>query len=146
MFRRLRDYIYDISDVFIVLIVVFAATGVITWRASSLMDYPKYIEANPELKASIEHAAEERAAQAAQAQPEKRIIQASINIEPDFKGSWGDVADRLAAAGIIRKTDRDAFVRKAQELNYADRPLTGVFVLSEDMSFGNIIGVLCGVN
>lgn len=144
MFKRLRDYIYDISDVFVALVVIFAAAGVITWRASSLIDYPKYVENNPELKASIELAAEARAARIAESQPEKRVIQTSISIEVDFKGGWGEVADRLVAAKIIKETDRDAFVRKAKELNYADRPLVGVFVLSSDMSFGRIVMELCG--
>ena len=144
MFKRLRDYIYDISDVFVVLVVIFAAAGVITWRASSLVDYPKYIESDPELKASIEYAAETRAAQIAQTQPEKKIIQASISIGTDFDGDWSDIADRLIAAKIIKETDKDAFVRKAKDLDLADRPQVGVFVLSSNMSFASIIMELCG--
>ena len=144
MFRRLRDYIYDISDVFVALVVIFAAAGVITWRASSLIDYLKYIDDHPDLKASIQYAAEERAAQVAERQPENRAIQATISIELDFNGDWNDVANRLIASKIIKSTDKEAFVNKAIQLNYADRPQVGVFVLKSDMSFGEIIRILCG--
>lgn len=144
MFKRLRDYIYDISDVFVALVVIFAAAGVITWRASSLVEYPKYIEDHPDLQATIQQATESKAAQAVIVQPENRIIQASLNIESDFNGGWSAVADRLIAAKIIRTSDRDAFLAKVRELNLADRPKVGVFVLRSDMSFGNIIRLLCG--
>ena len=68
--------------------------------------------------------------------PEKITIDRSWNFTVP-------TADGIAAK-IIKETDKDAFVRKAKDLDLADRPQVGVFVLSSNMSFASIIMELCG--
>ena len=43
MFKRIRDFIYDINDIFVALIILALAAGVIYWRSSSIVEYPKYL-------------------------------------------------------------------------------------------------------
>jgi len=45
MLKRIRDFIYDINDIFVALIIVLAAAGIIIWRSTNIMDYPKYMAA-----------------------------------------------------------------------------------------------------
>ncbi len=149
MFKKIRDYVYDISDVFLTLLIIIAAAGIIIWRASSLVDYPKYIDAHPSLKASIETAlreqdekrietAERRAKEAG-----RQVVKTSLTIESDFDGDWGTVADRLITARIIKATDREEFVSKASDLYPDDKPDVGTYALSSDMTFSQIVRILC---
>ena len=45
MIKRIRDFIYDINDIFIALLIVLVAAGIIVWRSSSIMKYPEYLAA-----------------------------------------------------------------------------------------------------
>ena len=45
MFRRIRDYIYDINDIFIALMIIVVALGIIVWRSTTIMAYPEYLAA-----------------------------------------------------------------------------------------------------
>ena len=45
MIKRIRDFIYDINDIFIALLIVLIAAGIIVWRSSSIMKYPEYLAA-----------------------------------------------------------------------------------------------------
>ncbi len=43
MIKRIRDFIYDINDIFVALLIVLIAAGIIIWRSSSIMKYPEYM-------------------------------------------------------------------------------------------------------
>ena len=43
MFKRIRDFIYDINDVFVAIVILLIAVGVIFWRSTSIMAYPQYL-------------------------------------------------------------------------------------------------------
>ena len=43
LFKAIGDFIYDINDIFITLLIVIVAAGIIIWRASSIMAYPQYL-------------------------------------------------------------------------------------------------------
>ncbi len=45
MFKRIRDYIYDINDIFIALMIIIVAAGIIVWRSTMIMSYPEYLSA-----------------------------------------------------------------------------------------------------
>ena len=45
MIKRIRDFIYDINDIFVALLIVLVAAGIIIWRSSSIMKYPEYLAA-----------------------------------------------------------------------------------------------------
>ena len=45
MFKRIRDFIYDINDIFVALVIVIIAAGIIVWRSSNIMSYPQYLQA-----------------------------------------------------------------------------------------------------
>ena len=151
MFKKIRDFVYDISDIFITLIIIFAAAGIIMWRAGSLVDYPQYIDEHPQLKSSIElvvrQQEEKRAETAARRAKEasRGIIKATINIESGFDGGWDTVAERLISAKIIKEDEKEAFVEKAEELDLGEKPAVGIFALSSDMTYSQIIRILCGI-
>ena len=148
MFKKIRDFVYDISDIFIALIIIFAAAGIITWRASSLVDYPGYIDTHPSLKASIEMVLrtqeEKRAETAARRakEAEKNIVRTTLTIESDFDGDWKTVAARLVTARIIKAEDKDAFIEKAEELYPDGKPDIGTFALRSDMTLSQIVRTL----
>ena len=43
MIKRIRDFIYDINDVFVAIVILLIAVGVIFWRSTSIMAYPQYL-------------------------------------------------------------------------------------------------------
>lgn len=43
MLKRIRDFIYDINDIFVALIILALAAGVIYWRSANIVEYPKYL-------------------------------------------------------------------------------------------------------
>ena len=43
MIKKIRDFIYDINDIFIALLIVLIAAGRIVWRSTSIMKYPEYL-------------------------------------------------------------------------------------------------------
>ena len=49
MLKRIRDFIYDINDIFVAIVILLAAAGIIIWRSTSIMAYPDYLAAkNPQ--------------------------------------------------------------------------------------------------
>ncbi len=43
MFKKIRDFIYDINDIFVAIIILAVAAGIIYWRSTSIMAYPAYL-------------------------------------------------------------------------------------------------------
>ena len=54
MFKRIRDFIYDINDIFVAIIILALAAGVIYWRSANIVDYPKYLSEKNNTNASSE--------------------------------------------------------------------------------------------
>ena len=54
MFKRIRDFIYDINDIFVALIILALAAGVIYWRSANIVEYPKYLSEKNHANASSE--------------------------------------------------------------------------------------------
>ena len=48
MLKKIRDFIYDINDIFVAIVILLAAAGIIVWRSTAIMAYPEYLAAkNP---------------------------------------------------------------------------------------------------
>ena len=48
MLKKIRDFIYDINDIFVAIVILLAAAGIIFWRSTAIMAYPEYLAAkNP---------------------------------------------------------------------------------------------------
>ena len=48
MLKKIRDFIYDINGIFVAIIILLAAAGIIIWRSTAIMAYPDYLAAkNP---------------------------------------------------------------------------------------------------
>ncbi|MBR5731767.1 MAG: hypothetical protein IKX89_07455 [Firmicutes bacterium] len=45
MLKKLRDFIYDINDIFVAIVIILAAAGIIIWRSTAIMAYPEYLAA-----------------------------------------------------------------------------------------------------
>ncbi len=177
MFKRIRDFIYDINDVFIALVIVLAAAGIIVWRATDIVNYPQYLANKASTPASqTEQSADPKPANtitntnAGQNEPDPNagqtdpgqdinqggegtvepavtptVVNATITIESGFKGGWGTVVNRLVSAGLMNASDKQTFIAKVVELKL-DRSLRiGSFDLSSDMSFEQMIKILCKV-
>ena len=43
MLKKIRDFIYDINDIFVAIIIIAVAAGVIYWRSTNIMAYPDYL-------------------------------------------------------------------------------------------------------
>ena len=49
MLKKIRDFIYDINDIFVAIIILLAAAGIIIWRSTAIMAYPEYLASkNPQ--------------------------------------------------------------------------------------------------
>ena len=210
MFKRIRDFVYDINDIFIALILVLAAVGVIVWRSVDIMNYPKYLANKPastvvenidipddpadpvDPNSSADPGNNEdpngSGQQGAAADPKQgteqnqntasnqnaaqnqnttentdktenkdntektenktntaKPVTATINIESGFKGGWNTVVNRLVSAGLIKSSDKTAFINKVIKLKL-DRSLrVGTYKLSSDMSHEEMIKILCKV-
>ena len=198
MFKRVRDFIYDINDIFIALIIVLAAAGVIVWRSVDIMNYPKYLANKPlttvedvnftdtdlepvdpnasedpdgqgqndpgqdqqgtvpgpdqsttpeqqsgQQDSSSSTPAEQSGSNDQEQSDGKKVITATINIESGFRGGWNTVVNRLVSAGLLKSTDKDAFIKKVISLKL-DRSLrVGTYKLSSDMSYEQMIKILC---
>ena len=48
MLKKIRDFIYDINDIFVAIVILLAAAGIIIWRSTAIMAYPEYLaDKNP---------------------------------------------------------------------------------------------------
>ena len=54
MFRRIRDFIYDINDIFIALMIILVAVGIIVWRSTMIMSYPEYLANKPDKTVTLD--------------------------------------------------------------------------------------------
>ena len=52
MLKKLRDFIYDINDIFVAIIILALAAGVIYWRSANIVEYPKYLAEKNHVNAS----------------------------------------------------------------------------------------------
>ena len=43
MLKKIRDFIYDINDIFVAIVILLAAAGIIIWRSTAIMAYPDYL-------------------------------------------------------------------------------------------------------
>ena len=43
LFKAIGDFIYDVNDIIITLVIVLIAAAIIIWRATSIMAYPDYL-------------------------------------------------------------------------------------------------------
>lgn len=202
MFKRIRDFIYDINDIFIALVIIIVAAGIIVWRSTVIMSYPEYL-ANKEAAAAdtvtpidaplpssnttqnvtinvspntgsqnetpntdsqntaentnqqsntASNTADNTAAdQSGQTDPQggeqtKPVVKANITIEFGFRGNWYTVADRIIEAGVISQEERDAFYNTVLDLGLGRNLQIGTFELSSDMTYEQMIKILCNVN
>ena len=184
MFRRIRDFIYDINDIFIALMIILVAVGIIVWRSTMIMSYPEYLANKPDKTVTLddpavtgnvsvvipggsqneadnsaensgegtaeENSGEELAGQGGQSTEEgtqEPAVIANITIEFGFRGSWYTVADRIIEAGILKTEDRDAFFNTANDnAKYRTGLKVGTFTLSSDMTYEQMIRVLCNLD
>jgi len=48
--KKLRDFIYNFNDIFVALLIIIVAAGVIFWRVNAIMDYSGYVASRSEEK------------------------------------------------------------------------------------------------
>ena len=53
MLKKIRDFIYDINDIFVAIIILLAAAGIIFWRSTAIMAYPDYLAAKNQQPNSV---------------------------------------------------------------------------------------------
>lgn len=196
MLKRIRDFIYDINDIFVALVIVLIAAGVIIWRSASIMDYPSYVakHANSGSNTSINfdpagsnttntvpqtntatntvepqtntadpqqgatntvtppantvdpntNTADPNTNTVQPNQPDANgVVKGTITIEPGAKGGWSAIADKIIAIGVFKDSDKKDFVAKVNELGLASRAQPGTFELSSDMSFEQMVRIIC---
>ena len=182
MLKRIKDFIYDINDIFVALIIVLIAAGIIIWRSTSIMAYSGQSTANQpsnahtntidvdfsgvdltptpvgdhdepdqsgEDQSGEDQQGEEQSGQGTQDGQDTQtepsdddVITATITIEKGV-GSWSAVANRLVDAGLIKAEEKSAFIKKVNDLGLGTKLQIGTFKLSSDMSFEEMIKVLC---
>ena len=198
MFKRIRDYIYDINDIFIALMIIVVAVGIIVWRSTTIMAYPEYLAAkeaaantvtpidappsntvdqngvtinvtpntggensseNTGESSTSENTAENDTSQNTadsqggesqtgqgedqSGQVQEPVVTADITIEFGFRGNWYTVADRIIDAGVLKPEARDAFYQTVLDIGLSRNLQIGTFTLSSDMSYEQMIKILC---
>ena len=185
MFKRIRDFIYDINDIFIALVIILVAVGIIVWRSTTIMAYPEYLAAKAEAQANTyspiegppqiitntvtpegnttenntpegqggETQTNQGETQSTEGQPQggeggegqqTSVVTADITIEFGFRGTWYTVADRMIEVGLLKEEDRNPFYNTANSnKQYSTGLKIGTFTLSSDMSYEQMIRILC---
>ena len=186
MFKRIRDFIYDINDIFIALVIILVAVGIIVWRSTTIMAYPEYLAAKAEAQANTyspiegppqiitntvtpegnttennagttegqggETQTDQSETQSTEGQPQggegtegqqTTVVTADITIEFGFRGNWYTVADRIIEAGVLQPEDRNPFYNTVVDLGLGPKLQIGTFTLSSDMSYEQMIKILC---
>lgn len=192
MFRRIRDFIYDINDIFIALMIILVAVGIIVWRSTMIMSYPEYLANKPDnsitfddpktagnvsvvipggsqneadnaggnsgenddqTKGGSEGGEDQQPSgggqngQGTEDGTTEQVVRAKITIEFGFRGNWYTVADRIIETGVLKQEDRDAFFNTANENSkYRTGLKVGTFEISSDMTYEQMIRVLCNLD
>ena len=193
MFKRIRDFIYDINDIFIALVIILVAVGIIVWRSTMIMSYPEYL-ANKEAAAAntvtpidapltpavnttqnvtinispntgsqntavqtnaADNTAENNTAantadnQNAQSgvsgetNTSSNVPAVTVSLIVDRGDAWSTIVDRLIRAGLVAPEDRQVFISGVMDLGLSGSGLPGTYELSSNMSYEEMIKIIC---
>ena len=95
MFKKLRDFIYDINDIFVAVIILALAAGIIYWRTTNIIAYPQYL-ADKTASGSVD-------VDFSDINLEPDEVDLNVNPNPEEEGPYGTVDDKdleEAASGV----------------------------------------------
>lgn len=159
--NKLRDIIYNISDILVTLIIIAAALLLISWRVSAIMDYGsgEDISQDTQIESNVDEGqdggggnegsdaadntdANNNADDTGGAANDDRNASASGDIS--FTVSSNQTADSigqaLADAGLV--TDKQTFITAVNAADAATRLKTGTFTIPAGSSPEQIVAIL----
>lgn len=156
--NRIRDLIYNVSDILVTLIIIAAALLLISWRVSAIMDYGTKddpadsqsqgqivvhddLSADPEPADTSGDPATDTAAPADGAPADAATTGGQvITFQLTDSGSSEDVAAQLAAAGII--SDTKTFLSAANAAGADTKLRNGTFEIPVGSTPEDIVSIL----
>lgn len=149
--NKLRDIIYNISDILVTLIIIAAALLLISWRVSAIMDYGsgEDVSQNTQIESNVDDrqdgdgdGADNDADGTGGAANDGHNASASGDIS--FTVSSNQTADSigqaLADAGLV--TDKQTFITAVNAADAATRLKTGTFTIPAGSSPEQIVAIL----
>lgn len=149
--NKLRDIIYNISDILVTLIIIAAALLLISWRVSAIMDYGsgEDVSQDTQIESNVDDrqdsdgdGADNDADGTGGAANDGHNASASGDIS--FTVSSNQTADSigqaLADAGLV--TDKQTFITAVNAADAATRLKTGTFTIPAGSSPEQIVAIL----
>lgn len=149
--NKLRDIIYNISDILVTLIIIAAALLLISWRVSAIMDYGsgEDVPQDTQIESNVDDrqdgdgdGADNDADGTGGAANDGHNASASGDIS--FTVSSNQTADSigqaLADAGLV--TDKQTFITAVNAADAATRLKTGTFTIPAGSSPEQIVAIL----
>ncbi len=163
--EKLKDILYDLSDVLISLIIIAVIFGVVSWKLNDTLPIKSTLFSGKENKTYVTEIASQTTPEVTvnitmtesadtpqdQTQTTEVIETTAVATESDIvkkqitirSGSSGNViAKQLKQAGIIE--DTNAFLKVVAKLGVGGSLQIGTFTLSSDMSYEQIALILAG--
>ncbi len=170
--KKLKDIIYDYNDVFVALLIVAVAAGVIYWRVNVVMAYPKYAEAHGEKQQEIDIDFTDIDLQKEEVDPmvipddEPETTQGAVTPQPETPpavepqpqpqpqvkkytlvvSKENKITNWAAVESALKKNgiigEQDALGKKANEMKRDANLQLGVFELDSSMSLEEIVKIL----
>jgi cell division protein YceG involved in septum cleavage len=135
--EKLKDFIYDISDMILAALIVIAIVVVVATKVSTTMDM-----------SFMKSSKAENASKSAQAAKPSGDTSPGYNIPVSFEISSGatgySIAKQLREQGLI--SDSSAFIKRVEEMNAGSKLKAGTFILRKSMTLDEIIKSLAGIN
>lgn len=153
--NTIKNFIYNISDILVALLIIAAAVVIIGWRVNAIMDYPDTIAAQTETaseQAAADSSSEagstdEQTADASKTSgdADSQTASAGKNSEPVTvtvaqNHTVSDIAQTLVSAGII--SDPQVFIDAVNAAEAATQLKYGTFTIPAKATMEQIVQIM----
>lgn len=147
--NKLRDLIYNISDILVTLIIIAAALLLISWRVSAIMDYGSPEDTSSDIQ--IENNADDEQNDSGSADDDisdddgsdgeqNEPATGDVSFTVSSNQSADSIGQALADAGLV--SDKQTFIIAVNAADAATRLKTGTFTIPASSTPEQIVAIL----
>lgn len=141
MMNTVKNFIYNISDILVALLIIVIAVIIIGWRVNSIMDYPSRIAAEQAEQTSVTSSQTDSDSGDTSSQtPASDTAAAPVTVTIPQNATVDDIASSLANASVI--SDPEQFVRAVEAAGAATKLKYGTYTIPDGTSVDQIIQML----
>ena len=137
--NTIKNFIYNISDILVALLIIAAAVLIIGWRVDAIMQYPQELNAQHDASAAVAAASDNDAAGAADKDSENPAAK-SVTVTVVQNDTLSTIAQALVSSGAI--SDAQQFIDAVNAANAATKLKFGTYTIPAGTSIEEIIQMM----